>query len=225
MMSGNLKILVAAFLFAGVFSSDQACDHLGFGQVRLYQELKLAEHVKTFTPTHTVFQREYSIGTSLSPENEPLRAGNVTQERHSLPALLTGSPVLAAPLAEPIEIDWRVLLNIEYKLKYFKELDMKMYAPVFSEAVTALHGKEVIIEGFVIPFDEEAEVLSLSFNPYASCFFCGKASPASIISMYLKNKRKRYKMDDFKKFKGTLYLNHDDPNEFYYILREAEEQK
>ena len=115
-------------------------------------------------------------------------------------------------------------MDINYELRYFKELDMEIYAPVFSEAVKALDGKEVILEGFVLVFDEEPDLLSLSANPYASCFFCGKASPASVISMYLKKKRKRYKMDDFKKFRGTLHLNHDDPNEFYYILRNATEE-
>lgn len=127
------------------------------------------------------------------------------------------------PISPPIEVDWKVLMNIDYELRYFKEVDLEIYAPVFSKAVKALHGKEVIIEGYVIPFDEEGELLSLSFNPYASCFFCGKASPASILSIYLKDKKKRYKIDDYKKFRGTLYLNKDDPNEFYYILRNARE--
>ena len=66
--------------------------------------------------------------------------------------------------------------------------------------------------------------MSLSYNPYASCFFCGKASPASVMSMYLKDEDVRYKMDDFKTFRGTLHLNYDDPNEFYYILRDAREE-
>jgi hypothetical protein len=126
---------------------------------------------------------------------------------------------------EPIEIEWQLLMDIEYELKYFEELDMDMYAPLFPQKIKALHEKEVIIVGFVLPFEKEWDVLALSANPFASCFFCGQASPASIISMYLKDKKKRYKMDDFKKFKGTLHLNEDDPDEFYYILRDAEEIK
>ena len=45
------------------------------------------------------------------------------------------------------------------------------------------------------------------------------------MTMYFKEKGSRYKMDDFKKFKGILHLNQDDPNEFYYILKDAEEAK
>lgn len=124
---------------------------------------------------------------------------------------------------EPIELKWDDLIDINYKVRYFESLDMDVSAPVFGNAQKALDGKEVIIEGFVIPFDEDMKYLSLSANPYASCFFCGNASPASVISMYMKDGTKRYQIDDFKTFKGRLHLNYDDPNEFIYILKDAVE--
>lgn len=127
--------------------------------------------------------------------------------------------------SDVIVLDWQDLMDIKYRLKYFAEIDLKIYSPVFSNAVKKLDKKEVIIEGFVIPFDEEEELLSLSMNPFAACFFCGNASPASVISLYLKDTKKRYKVDDYKKFRGILHLNQDDPNEFYYILKEAREYK
>ena len=124
---------------------------------------------------------------------------------------------------EPIEIEWEVLTNIRFRLRYYSSVDMEMLAPVFPRALKALDGKKVTITGFVIPFDEDQELLALSANAFAACFFCGQASPATVISMYLKNSIRRYKMDDFKKLTGTLELNLDNPNEFYYILRDAEE--
>ena len=124
---------------------------------------------------------------------------------------------------EPIRVNWDVLMDIEYKLKHFEEIGMEIYAPDFMKAQKELDGKEVIIEGYVIPFDEDGGSLTLSHFPFAACFFCGNASPASVISMYLRNEKKRYKIDDFKKFRGTLHLNYDDPYEFYYILRDARE--
>ncbi len=98
---------------------------------------------------------------------------------------------------------------------------MVAYAPIFNSNLEFLHEKEVIVEGFVIPLEDNQNPIALSSNPFSSCFFCGQASPASVISVYLKNEKKRYKTDDFKKFKGIIYLNYDDPNNFYYILREA----
>lgn len=133
------------------------------------------------------------------------------------------SPEPEVQRSGPIKVDWELLMDIEYRLKYFSEIDAEMFAPVFKKEVQALHGKLVTIEGYVIPFEAEEEILSLSYNPYAACFFCGKASPASIISLFLKKKKKKYKIDDYKTFKGILYLNEDDPNQFYYILRDAKE--
>ena len=115
-------------------------------------------------------------------------------------------------------------MDIRFQLRYNEEIEMEVYEPVFGKSQQVLDGKQVIIEGYVIPFDEDEEFLALSANPYASCFFCGEGSAASVISMYLKNKGKKYKIDDFKNFVGTLHLNSDDPQEFYYILKDAREE-
>ena len=123
----------------------------------------------------------------------------------------------------PIEVKWETLIDIEFKERYFKSIDMVANAPVFGSEQLALDGQVVKITGYVIPYDEEANYLSLSANPYASCFFCGNASPASVMSMYLKDDNKNYRIDDFKTFKGTLYLNENDPDEFIYYLKNVEE--
>ena len=123
---------------------------------------------------------------------------------------------------EAVEVNWHFLTQVKYSKRYVAQFDYYEYRPVFNDQIKALHGKEVIIEGFVIPFDSEGEALALSANPFAACFFCGNASPASVLNLQLKDKRKKYKTDDFKKFKGTLYLR-DDPNDFYYYLVEASE--
>lgn len=123
----------------------------------------------------------------------------------------------------PITIDWFILSDIQYKLKFFESFDLEVFAPVFDDTLESLNGKEVVIQGFVIPLFEDKDPLALSANPYASCFFCGQAGPASVLSMYMKNSSKSYKTDDYKTFKGTLYLNYDDPEEFYYLLKNAVE--
>jgi len=124
---------------------------------------------------------------------------------------------------EPIEIRWDDLESIEYKMRFFKPYDAEMSTPVFGEKQKALDGKKIIITGFVIPLEENTDLLSLSANPYASCFFCGNASPASVMSLYMKDPGKRYMIDDFKTFTGTLRLNYNNPDEFIYYLENAEE--
>ncbi|MEL6636542.1 MAG: hypothetical protein AAFW73_23255 [Bacteroidota bacterium] len=247
-MNSYLKIVVAALLVGGLFTRETVCRHLGFGSSKHHPTTAAEIPVETVTappakapqvgPPESVAvaneiqtggDTEESIKTNNLVDDYTYRWDDevmnwvVVQEELIPQAQLASPPAEPLPDAKPIKVDWQVLMKIQYQLSYFEALEMEIYTPVFTEAVQSLHGKEVILEGFVIPFDEEAEVLALSYNPYASCFFCGKASPASVISMYLKSKRKRYKVDDFKKFRGTLYLNYDDPNEFYYILRNARE--
>ena len=123
----------------------------------------------------------------------------------------------------PVKVTWRTLTRIEYVLKYYEEISMEMYAPVFSDTLKKLDGKLVEVEGFVIPFDETGKEIALSANPFASCFFCGKGSPASVMSMKLAKPGKKYKMDAFLKFTGRLRLNYSNPKEFYYVLEKAEE--
>lgn len=126
-------------------------------------------------------------------------------------------------LTPPIIMEWDVLMDILYQLKYYPELDLSVFAPVFGENLERLNGQTVMIEGYVLPVDEEEGLWALSAFPVASCFFCGQASPASVISVYFSESEKgrRYKVGDKLSLAGTLVLNHDDPVELYYVLKEA----
>lgn len=224
-MNRSLKILLAATLCTAVLTQDKICEHLGFGgQAKYHEPSTITKQSKEVIVKGDPRESNASINDFLYLWDEQLLDWVPVNGTNEAQSLLMANTSPANPLVESIELKWKVLMDIRYRLRYFEELAMEIYAPVFPRAIKDLDGKEVIIEGFVIPFDEEAELLSLSYNPYASCFFCGKASPASVISMYLRDKGGRYKMDDFKKFRGTLNLNYDDPNEFYYILRDAREE-
>lgn len=120
------------------------------------------------------------------------------------------------------KLTWKTMENIKFEKKYYKEIDGEMLAPVFTDEIKKLDGKEVQVEGYVVPVDEKGRYCALSANPYASCFFCGKAGPASVMTIKFKKKNKSYKTDDYIIFKGKLQLNYDDINEFYYILNDAE---
>ncbi len=220
-MNFGIGYIVAILLIIGVFvRKDIGSSLFGLKESNESIELKCEKEA----PLHEVdLNNDYFINDSIYTWSDTIFDWVATwnkQERTDQNRINTTDSL---SLSEPIKIDWEILTDINYRLRYFSEMDMEIYAPVFSKTVKSLHKKNVIVEGFVIPFDEEEDLLSLSLNPFASCFFCGNASPASVISLYMKKKRKHYKIDDFKKFKGTLYLNHDDPNDFYYILRDAEE--
>ncbi len=87
--------------------------------------------------------------------------------------------------------------------------------PIFNDSLKMMNAKSVTLSGFIIPIEEigEADLLVLSANPYASCFFCGKAGVESVVEIHLKNQNnKAYQTDKRMTFKGILRLNNTDPN-------------
>ncbi|MEM6317459.1 MAG: hypothetical protein AAF960_07295 [Bacteroidota bacterium] len=220
-MNGKLKVLLAALLITSVFTREKICQHLGFGEAKIHGDAVTVRNEVGQPQKQTNEACNYFVNDTLYYWNEQLLDWSPAKAISNFKPQLVTYTDTKNTLAEPIELTWQLLMDIQYRLRYFCELDTEIFASVFPEAIRDLEGKEVIIEGFIIPFDEQGELLALSNNPYAACFFCGKASPASVMSLYLKNKGEHFKADDFKKFKGTLRLNSDDPNEFYYILDNA----
>ncbi|MFT4155531.1 hypothetical protein [Parafilimonas sp.] len=126
---------------------------------------------------------------------------------------------------DAVETNWDVLQAINFIPKYNAELKAKVLFPKFTDQILDMENKTVEVEGYVIPVDPTGAIVALSANPYAACYFCGKAGPASVMTIKLKTVKKKYMTDAYKKFKGTLRLNYDDIHEFYYILENAEQVK
>ena len=100
-------------------------------------------------------------------------------------------------------------------------MDIKFNFPIFSSTLKSLNGKPVEVQGYLIPIDLTGKTVALSANSYAACFFCGNAGPASVMILRMKNPNTKVKTDAYKTVKGTLKLNFDDPEDFYYILEDA----
>ena len=124
---------------------------------------------------------------------------------------------------EPVQLSWSQLQDIHYGRSFFESIGMEVYVPLFSSQLLELEGRNVVIEGYVIPIDGSQESLALSASPFAACFFCGKGSPASVVSLYFDGPKKTYVIDDFVQFEGRLRLNADNPEEFYYYLEQTSE--
>lgn len=200
----------------------QICRHLGFGQAKLHNPGRFSDTLAGAVPD------DYIPGINLLSDSifawddslydfVPIRPYNPLRDEGSPFVKFTTS----GGAETPIPVTWQTLTNIQYTFKYFEEINMKMYAPVFSDTLRKLDGKVVEVEGYVIPFDEAGMEIALSANPFSACFFCGRGSPASVMSLRLLKPGKKYKIDDYLKFIGRLRLNHDDPKEFYYVLEEA----
>lgn len=93
--------------------------------------------------------------------------------------------------------------------------------PLFTDEVRQMEGKWITIEGYAIPLDPSGKQITLSANPYSACFFCGKAGPASIMTVLFGSPEKGLRTDDYIYLTGRLSLNAADPSQPYYTLEHA----
>ena len=132
--------------------------------------------------------------------------------------------LLNVPVFAQTEIDWFILADAKFSRVLVKQYNSVYLIPKFGKQLKAYDGEEVILAGYTIPLTADFSQLVLSKSPYASCFFCGQAGPETVVELELKPKatKRRYRMDEYVRFKGVLRLNRKDPRYLCYKLTEAE---
>lgn len=116
--------------------------------------------------------------------------------------------------------NWERMANVNYE----KSTDDygEIYVPKFGEEVRKLEGKQVTLDGYIVPFEGmfEPKHIILSSLPIAACFFCGGSGPETVAEAFLKEETK-YTAKPVT-VTGTLVLNGSDYDQLMYILKDAE---
>lgn len=123
-------------------------------------------------------------------------------------------------LAQQQENVWKNLSEVSYKIS--EDEFGELYLPEFSEKIKAMEGKDIIADGYIIPFEGmfKPEHIILSSLPLAECYFCGSGGPETVMEVMLKSPIKY--TSKRVKVRGKLVLNQKDPEKLMYILQEAE---
>ena len=109
---------------------------------------------------------------------------------------------------------WRVLAQVELVKQNSKLL------PTFAQTVTALDGKVIRVQGFMMPLDigdKQRRFLLVAAPPH--CSFCLPAGPDAMIEVRAKSDV-RYGFDAVS-LSGKLQVLKDDPAGLYYRLVDA----
>jgi hypothetical protein len=109
---------------------------------------------------------------------------------------------------------WRTLAQVELTKRNNK------LQPSFAPAISALDGKNIRVQGFMIPLDigdNQRRFLLVAAPPH--CSFCLPAGPDSMIEIRA-NKGVRYRFEAVA-LSGTFQLLNDDPAGLYYRLADA----
>ncbi len=117
---------------------------------------------------------------------------------------------------------WNTFAKTKFEPKFDEQLGEYLYYPVFSEDIKKLVGKEVIVEGFYVPFAPEGDdYIILSKFPMSQCFFCGGGGPESVAEVNFAKDPGRFQVDDLITVRGKLKLNQNDLEHLNFILVDA----
>ena len=133
--------------------------------------------------------------------------------------------IFLALLFQPQLSGWELLSSVEIVMGYDEFMGAEVEQPKFSEQLKLREGKELTLEGFIIPLQQESDqdYFVLSRFPYQSCFFCGAAGPETVVEVY--SEREFRYTDERVRVTGTLRLNDDNPLHLFYILEDCEVEK
>lgn len=122
--------------------------------------------------------------------------------------------------ASIIQLDWDTLSDVEFEFDYKEEEDVYYLKPNFGKKIQSFTGNKIRITGFFLNISGDGDVLLVSRNPMASCFYCGAAGPESVVEVNFME-QPSFKTDQIVTVTGILELNYSDDDHFNYILNEA----
>lgn len=118
----------------------------------------------------------------------------------------------------PIQNPWDLLGTTTIRQGHDSFLDEPIDLPVFPEKLKKWDGKEITLEGYIIPLKQGSQdYFVLSRFPYQSCFFCGAAGPETVVEVY-SDREVRF-TDEKVSVTGMLELNEDDPLHLFFLIR------
>ncbi len=110
-------------------------------------------------------------------------------------------------------LTWKLLGEIKYMKKKhasYGEVDF----PIINTKLKKLDKKTIVMSGFIVPIDNKN--YALSKNVFASCFFCGKSGPETIMGIKFKGATPKLKTDTYVTIKGTFRPNENDVEDWIY---------
>ena len=116
-------------------------------------------------------------------------------------------------------LTWKMLGEIKYMKKKhasYGEVDF----PIIKKKKKKLAKKTIVMSGFIVPIDNKN--YALSKNVFASCFFCGKSGPETIMGIKFKGATPKLKTDTYLTIKGTFRPNENDVEDWIYNVDNAE---
>lgn len=118
---------------------------------------------------------------------------------------------------------WNTLSMVTFQREFDESFGIDIEKPVLNPLVRTLEGKEIEVEGYIIPLTGKIEQshFMLSRFPQSMCFFCGKAGPESAAQVFTKDSKKIAFTDKKIRVKGILRINVTDVTNLLYTIEDG----
>lgn len=119
---------------------------------------------------------------------------------------------------------WTIFDQLMYKVE--KRNGKTHYTPFFPAALKALHGKEVVISGYMVPIHagRRHHHFMLSVLPVFQCMFCGQDGIPAMVEVRVDQGKKIMFTEEPMTITGTVFLNASDENHSEIQLHQAHAQ-
>lgn len=162
--------------------------------------------------TATLLILECLYSPNKKEKNTPV--SNLKIEQAGFISLTTTTSVLA----NPDTLSWKLLGDIKYVKKQHKTYGEVMF-PQVNAKLKLTNKKRIVMSGFIIPIDNKS--YALSKNVFASCFFCGKSGPETIMGIKFKGETPKLKTDQYVTLEGNFRYNDADVEDWVYHVDDA----
>jgi hypothetical protein len=120
------------------------------------------------------------------------------------------------------KITWTDVVEIYAKEFRLKEKNPTSKINKNTMSLSDVANKKVTIRGYFLDLDPDGKWYMLSKNPFATCFFCGKAGPETILELLdYKNVKKKFKSDDLVEVTGVFNAIYDLEEKVSFVLEKA----
>ncbi|WP_245594749.1 hypothetical protein [Flavobacterium limnosediminis] len=121
-------------------------------------------------------------------------------------------------IAGPDTLSWKLLGEIKF-LKKQDKVYGEVQFPVINTKLKQTQKKRIVMSGFIVPIDNKS--YALSKNVFASCFFCGKSGPETIMGIKFRGGNPKLRTDQYVTLEGTFRYNDSNVDDWIYHIEDA----
>jgi len=118
---------------------------------------------------------------------------------------------------------WNTLSMVTFQRTFDEEFGIDVEKPMISPLVQALNGKEIELEGYIIPLTGKIKQSHFMISKFTQnmCFFCGKAGPETAAQVFTKDAKKIPFTDKKVRVRGILRVNATDVTSLLYTIEDG----